>query len=90
MKTDLRHYVTAQENYFATHSTYAGTAQATVLKASAGVTVIVLTFSPRGHNAVAIHKDVPGLVCAVWVGQKEAPPLDDRAEEGEPTCRLPG
>jgi hypothetical protein len=82
--------VTAQENYYAAHSTYAGTAQATALKPSTGVTVVVLTFSPKGHNAVAIHKDVPGLVCAIWVGQKDAPPLDDRAEEGEPTCRFPG
>lgn len=90
LKSDLRNYVTAQEQYYAVHSTYAGTAQVTALKPSAGVTVVVLTFSPKGHNAVAIHKDVPGLVCAIWVGQKDAPPLDDRAEEGEPTCRFPG
>lgn len=87
---DLRQYVTAQENYYAAHRTYAGAAQATALKPSTDVTVIVLTFSSKGHNAVAIHRDVPGLVCAIWVGQKDAPPLDDRAEEGEPTCRLPG
>ena len=89
LKSDLRNYVTAQETFYSVHSTYAGTADATTLKPSAGVTVIVLTFSPQGHNAVAIHKDAPGLVCGIWVGQQHAPPLNDRAGEGEPTCRLP-
>ena len=90
LKSDLRNYVTAQEQYYGAHSTYAGTAQATTLKPSPGVTVVILTFSPKGHNAVAIHRDVPGLVCASWVGEKDASPLDDRAKEGEPTCRIPG
>ncbi len=89
LKNDLRNYVTAQEQYYAAHSTYAGTVQATTLKPSLGVTVVVLTFSPKGHNAVAIHKDVPGLVCAIWVGSHSRP-LDDPSKEGAPSCRLPG
>ena len=89
LKNDLRNYVTAQEQYYAAHSTYAGTAQATTLRPSPGVTVVVLTFSPKGHNAVAIHKDVPGLVCAIWVGSHSRP-LDDPSKEGAPSCRLPG
>ena len=89
LKNDLRNYVTAQEQYYAAHSTYAGTAQATTLRPSPRVTVVVLTFSPKGHNAVAIHKDVPGLVCAIWVGS-HARPLDDPSKEGAPSCRLPG
>ena len=89
LKNDLRNYVTAQEQYYAAHSTYAGTAQATTLRPSPGVTVVVLTFSPKGHNAVAIHKDAPGLVCAIWVGSHSRP-LDDPSKEGAPSCRLPG
>lgn len=90
MRSDLRNYVVAQEKYYSVRSTYAGTTEAAELKPSAGVTVVVLTFSPQGHNAVAIHKDVPGLVCAIWVGRQPAPPLNDGAREGEPSCRLPG
>ena len=66
-----------------------GVGLATTLKPSPGVTVVVLTFSPKGHNAVAIHKDVPGLVCAIWAGSHSRP-LDDPSKEGAPSCRLPG
>jgi len=36
LKNDLRNYVTAQEQYYAAHSTYAGTAQATTLSQAPG------------------------------------------------------
>ena len=89
VKSDLRNYVTAQERYYADHATYAAATSATPLQPSPGVSVIVLTFGPTGHSAVAIHSDLPDLVCAIWVGREPRPPLHDGAREGEPTCRLP-
>ncbi|MDP3768652.1 MAG: hypothetical protein Q8S13_11615 [Dehalococcoidia bacterium] len=89
LKNDLRNYVTMQERYYQVHSTYAGVASQTLLQPSAGVTFIVLSSSNTGHNAVAIHRDAPDLVCGIWVGRDPRPPLYDGAAEGVPTCRLP-
>lgn len=89
LKGELRSYVTAQEQYYVEHRTYALNAPATPLEPSRGVAVILLTSAGTGHSAVAIHRDVPGLVCGIWVGLTPRPPLDDGAREGEPTCRLP-
>jgi len=88
LKSSLHSYVRAQEEYFVDHNTYAVTAQATVLKPSAGVTIVLLTSSGTGHTAIAIHRDAPGVVCGVWVGPEPRPPLHDGAPEGEPTCRV--
>lgn len=89
LKGDLRNYVTMQERYYQVHSTYAGTASQTQLQPSTGVTFIVLSSSNTGHNAVAISRDAPDVVCGIWVGRDPRPPLYDGAAEGVPTCRLP-
>ena len=89
LKADLRNYVVAQEAYFADHVTYAKSAARMPFTPSARVTIVLLTSSADEHSAVAIHGDVPGLVCGIWVGPKAAPPLRDAAREGVPTCRTP-
>jgi hypothetical protein len=92
LESDLRSYVTRQEAFYADHLKYAATTSAMRFEPSPGVTVVVLTSSERGHgghSAVAIHSAVPGLVCGVWVGSEEAPPLRNGADEGDPTCRIP-
>ncbi len=92
LKSDLGSYVMSQEAFYADHLKYAATTSATRFEPSPGVTVVVLTSSERGHgghSAVAIHSAVPGLVCGIWVGSEEAPPLRDGADEGDPTCRIP-
>jgi hypothetical protein len=48
---------------------------------------VLLTASNTGHSEIAIHRDVPGLVCAMYVG--DAPRPLGRGEEGEPVCRDP-
>lgn len=88
MKSDLRNLVTAQESYFADNMTYAPSVQAiTRYRASRGVTVVTLMSSNKNHSAIAIIETVPGLVCAIFVGDA-SPPLGT-GEEGVPVCRGP-
>ncbi len=89
LKSDLRNMVTAQEAFFADHVTYARTMRelGKNFTASRGVTIVLLQASNRGHNEVAIIDSVPGLVCAMWVGDTPAPLGTGR--EGEPVCKEP-
>ena len=87
--SDLRNFVTAQEQHYAERETYArGLSEMENLFApSPGVTLVVLTSSDRGHSEIALHHDVPGLVCAMYVGN--SPPPLGRGREGEVVCKGP-
>ena len=89
LRSDLRNFVTAQERYYADNRTYAGSLRemASIYVPSRGATLIVLTSSDRGHSEVAIYEGIPGLVCAMFVGNAQ-PPLG-RGGEGEPVCNGP-
>lgn len=89
LKSDLRNFVTAQEAYFADHTTYARSLPewATVFHPSRGVTLVLLTSSGTGHSEIAIDERVPGLVCAMYVGT--SPPPLGKGAEGEVVCRGP-
>jgi hypothetical protein len=89
LKSDLRNFVTAQERYFYDHNTYARSqAQwATVFTPSRSVTLVLLTSSDTGHSEIAIDERVPGLVCAMYVGN--SPPPLGKGSEGEVVCRGP-
>ena len=89
LRSDLRNFLTAQERYYADHSTYASSLHAIgeMYRPSAGVTLVVLTSSGTGHSEIAIDERVPGLVCAMYVGN--APPPLGRGSEGEVVCRGP-
>jgi hypothetical protein len=89
LRADLRNYIASQERVYGARNTYAQVLQAADHRSPPGVTIIVLTSSGTGHSAIAVHRDMPGLVCAIWVGQKAVPPLHDGAQEGDPTCRAP-
>jgi hypothetical protein len=92
LRSDLRNMVLAQESFYADHNRYAKSTSELMgedlYEASEGVTVVVILSSERGWNGVAVDERIPGLVCGVWVGMP-GPPLDDGAEEGEPTCTTP-
>ncbi len=90
LRSDLRNCVTAQEMYFADHTTYASSIHdmRETYRASSGVTVVLLTSSGTGHSEIAIDERVPGLVCAIYVGDDIPPPLG-RGSEGEVVCRGP-
>ena len=90
LQSDLRNFVTAQELYFADHTTYASSLHAMreIYRPSPGVTLVVLTSSDTGHSEIAIDERVPGLVCAMYIGDDPSPPLG-RGSSGEVVCREP-
>ena len=89
LKSDLRNFVVAQESYFADHGTYARSLRGIlpVFKPTAGITVVLLTASDTAHSEIALDPRVPGLVCAMYVGN--VPPPLGTGEEGEVVCRDP-
>ena len=89
LRSDLRNFLSAQESYFADHTTYASSLHAMreLYSPSRGVTLVVLTASDTGHSDIAVDERVPGLVCAMYVGN--APPPLGRGSEGEVVCRGP-
>jgi len=87
LKSDLRNFVTAQEAYFADHTTYATSVSQMRFRPSPGVTLVILTSSSNAHSEIAIIERVPGLVCAMFIG--DGPPPLGRGEEGAPVCRGP-
>jgi hypothetical protein len=89
LKSDLRNFVVAQEAYFADSVTYARSVGQlrSLFRPSPGVTLVVLTSSNKAHTEIAIIERVPGLVCAMFVG--DGPPPLGHGEEGMPVCRGP-
>ena len=89
LRSDLRNFLMAQESYFADHNTYAGSLRdmREIYRPSRGVTVVLLTSTNTGHSEIAISDRVPGLVCAIWVGDLPSPV--GKGNEGEPVCRGP-
>ncbi len=89
LRSDLRNFLIAQETYYADHNTYAPSLHdmGEIYRPSPGVTVVLLTSSDTGHSEIAIDERVPGLVCAMYVGN--APPPLGKGGEGEVVCRGP-
>ena|ERR687891_685797 len=89
LRSDLTNFVTAQEAYFADHVTYARSLRQMRggYRLSPGVTLVLLTASDSGHSEIAIIDRVPGLVCAMFVGN--APRPLGAGGEGKPVCRGP-
>ena len=101
MRSDLRNLISMQESYFADNVTYATSMPILEqyglslqiraqhgFKASSGVTLVILTSSGWGWSGIAIHREAPGFVCGISVGNM-SPPLHADAAEGEPTCKGP-
>src|SRR5512144_2461319 len=88
LRSDLRNFVVAQEAYFADHVTYAASLrQLQSYRASRGVTVVILTSSDSSHSEIAITDKVPGLVCAMFVGNGPKP--FGVGKEAAPACHTP-
>ena len=87
LKSDLRNFVIAQEAYFADSVTYARSLGQlrSLFRPTPGVTLVLLTASKTAHTEIAIIDRVPGLVCAMFIG--DGPPPLGRGEEGTPVCR---
>ena len=92
LKSDLRNFATAQERYFPDHMAYASSLKDLAYQPSPGVTVVLLLSTPDGyigHSEIAIDERVPGLVCAMYIGDDDIPHPLGRGEEGEVVCRGP-
>src|SRR2546422_7005656 len=89
LRSDLRNFVTAQEAHFADHGPYARSLRQMQhgYHASPGVTLVLLTSSDSSHSEIAISDKVPGLVCAMFVGN--TPPPLGTGKEAVPSCRGP-
>lgn len=87
MKSDLRNLVTAEEAYFADHTTYTSdkTQLGSNFSESAGVTVTVADVSGSGWYATATHNALPATrTCSIWMGTNVA--TTNGAESGTPVC----
>jgi hypothetical protein len=86
--SDLRNVATAQEAYFADHARYARTyRELTGYRTSSGVTLYVAVSSTTSHSAVAVHRDVPDLICGIAFGAPN--PVSGEPADGTVTCRMP-
>ena len=89
LRRDLRNFVTAQESHHSSKRTYARSLRevAELWTPARGVTIVVLTASDRGHSEVAIHQEIPDLICAMFIGDVQSPL--GTGTEGEVVCKGP-
>jgi hypothetical protein len=91
LTSDLRNFAAAQEVFFKEYGHFARSVHDLVelkkFTATPGSTVVLLTSSDAGYSAIAIHRDVAELVCAIWLGK--APPPLGASDEGRVLCRVP-
>ena len=84
MKSDLRNLVTAQESYFADHSTYGSTVEQINLTPFGGVTIELSEVSRDGYRGTARHANLPNVACYMEIGP--AWQGADGTYEGAPWC----
>lgn len=78
MKADLRNLVTAQEAYFADHSTYTTAFTTDQYQTSSGVTVGSIATGAGTFTAVASYSGGTTRTCTITVGTGD--------NDGEPIC----
>ena len=86
LKTDLRNLVTAEEAYFADHTTYTTSLATTQFQPSQGVTYSVGAASGTGWSATATHVGLVGATpsgCHIAVGTGATTASES---EGAPYC----
>lgn len=91
LKSDLRNLVTAQEAYYADHSSYADEIDRLRFRASSGSQVRLVVTQNSGWAAVATDDATAGRSCAIWINveQKLRPAtMRDKytGTEGQPVC----
>lgn len=88
LELNLRKFTWAEQAYFDNAHRYTDSlgALSRVFAPSDGVTIIPLTATAVGHSELAVHRDWPGLVCGIFVGQAP-PPFGDGMKEGKAECK---
>ena len=82
MKSDLKNLITAEESWFADHTTYT-TNLGTSYSSTTGVTVTINAADGAGWKATATHSGVPGMTCKIYAGTSQVIAGQD---EGAPAC----
>ncbi len=88
LELNLRKFKWAEQAYFDNTHRYTDslTALTLIFAPSDGVTIIPLTGTASGHSEIAVHRDWPGLVCGLFVGDSP-PPFGKGMKAGEPECK---
>ena len=87
-KSDLRNLVTAEEAYFADHTTYTttqGGATGVQYNTSAGVTVTITAAGGSGWQAGSVHSGTT-VTCSIWAGDSTTYKVAG-SSEGAPLCQ---
>ena len=86
-KSDLRNLVTAEEAYFADHTTYSPSTTQTGFSynQSAAVTVTISAAGGSGWNAGSVHSGTT-VTCSIWAGDSTTYVVTG-ASEGAPLCQ---
>src|ERR1051326_3625407 len=71
LKSDLRNLVTAQEAYFADHSTYADQIESLKFRPSSGSQVSLVATQNNAWAAVATDASLPGRSCVIFINLAE-------------------
>jgi Tfp pilus assembly protein PilE len=71
LKSDLRNLVTAQEAYFADHSSYADVIDNLKFRPSAGSQVSFVATQNNAWAAVAVDASMPGRSCVIFINLAE-------------------
>ena len=89
----LRSLARAQERYLETRMRYTGRVDSLKFTPEPGVTVVVISASPRGWSAKGMWDKSPGRSCVVYFGYATdvKPPITEfegrrPKREGEPVC----
>jgi hypothetical protein len=83
LKSSLRNVVAAQDQYRASHPSFASSLEALQMKAGADVKIQILKVSRNGWRAKATHRARPGRSCVVFVGLLSGSELPRTDGDGE-------
>jgi prepilin-type N-terminal cleavage/methylation domain-containing protein len=85
VKSDLHNLIQAQENYFNEHQSYAASPALLGHTTSRGVVLTIVSATPVGWSAQAVHPAAVPVTCAVYYGRVAA--LAPATTEGVITCQ---
>lgn len=95
LTSQLRNLVSAEESYYADHSTYSNSLKELGYVAREGAVVMVFRADKRGWAGRAVHPAIAGKSCVIWVGptgeaaQVRTDATGITGAEGEPVCDAP-
>jgi hypothetical protein len=83
LKSSLRTVVAAQDQYRASHPSFASSLEALQVKTGADVKIQIVSVTRNGWRAKATHRARPGRSCVVFVGLLSGSELPKTDGDGE-------